>query len=190
MVVGHGVTVLPSWVCCLALLGFAATACGSKQAGDEGSQDAGNPRAHDASPDAGGHSNAAFDGSPDGAELAKAEAGSSVDSGGEAPPTSGCVPDGLPALRPGMPDPCCASDWQADPGAATTDAGRPGHCKGCVAEGADCLSEVPCCAQLACTGPSGQCGTSACSPDLTPCGGGSGTVCCNDNCNGSVCGGS
>jgi hypothetical protein len=74
-----------------------------------------------------------------------------------------------------------------------------GACGGKLAEGEPCQYEsgepiagtAPCLAGLACN--SGKCGTNACSPDGTACGpdvADGGVVCCNDDCNGTICGGS
>ena len=68
-----------------------------------------------------------------------------------------------------------------------------GVCGGCFAEGEHCsydggvapVGVAACCGGLACN--AGFCGTNACVPDGTACGGDAGVVCCNDNCDGTVC---
>jgi len=101
-----------------------------------------------------------------------------------APSNAACVVDGITCVVSDAGDPCCGNDCTPD-----TDGGAGGHCNGCVAEGAACLPDVGCCGDLACSG--GFCGTGACVPDGKPCGAGApNAVCCNDDCNGTTCGGS
>lgn len=84
-----------------------------------------------------------------------------------------CLQRGVACEPAGVP--CCA------------DTCFRGACGGCVVEGAQPGPGTSCCEGLVATD-AGFCGTAACVPDGTPCGGG-GVVCCNDNCDGVKCGG-
>jgi len=88
-----------------------------------------------------------------------------------------CMPHGSTCSESVGATPCC------------TDSCTKGLC-GCLPEGAHLIDDGGvgnCCDGLQPT--NGFCGTNACVPDGTPCGGDAGVVCCNDDCNGSVCGG-
>jgi len=124
-------------------------------------------------------------------DASNAHLTSSGDTGvdaGTAPPSGTCLGSGLVcSVSEAGVDPCCANSCTPDTDAGSA-VGVPGHCGGCVAEGADCVGGVACCDGLDCV--TGRCGTSACVPDGTPCGSSApSAVCCNDDCNGTTCGG-
>jgi hypothetical protein len=196
---GAGRHVVAGWLvgATLATLASAVGGCGSS--GVSGASLTG--AAVDAS---GGSADARRDGSEgSAANLASQDAaGPSPDAGLAAPEGSGeggsAVVDASDASKttvtPGSPGQC-GLDYQAcfDGNCCS---GIPcdtsiNACGGCFDQGVRCSVDAgdagSCCNGLACV--NGFCGTNACVPDGTPCGGGAGVVCCNDNCNGSTCGG-
>ena len=99
------------------------------------------------------------------------------------PPSATCTPLGLPCVASdGGGTPCCSSSCDIPDGGT----GPNGYCGGCIAEGVSCVIGGPiCCDDVSCT--SGKCGTTQCLADNAPCG--NAEPCCNDNCNGTTCGG-
>jgi hypothetical protein len=140
--------------------------------------------------DAGSGTGSSSDNGGDGGES---DAGSPFDHGPEDAGSAVLLDGDADAMKPEG----CFLDYQP------CDGGAPGCCNlGCylgacggfLAEGEVCTfdggeppdGEAPCNGGLSCT--EGHCGTSACVPDGTGCGADAGVVCCNDNCNGAICG--
>ena len=171
------------------VLALAATGCGDKGAGslpsgppsDAAKADAGGAERTDAggkagaadahiSPTPGETGSPAPDAQADGASLTAFEAGGA------------CIPDGLKCDPSGDEGTCCGSNCAVDPTSGQ------GYCGGCVAEGLKCSGDggFTCCG-VECNNMTGSCGTNECVPDTMPCD--QGQVCCNDDCNGTTCGG-
>jgi hypothetical protein len=148
---------------------------GSKAIGSGGAgKDAASP-SDTKGAEAGSGSGAALADAGETVNAADAKAGTATPDA-DAGPT--CLAHGAACGDNAGAEPCC------------TDTCVNGVC-GCLPEGAKVTSggAGACCNGLAQVD-GGYCGTSSCVPDGTPCGGDAGpTVCCNDNCNGTTCGG-
>jgi hypothetical protein len=145
--------------------------------GSRGTSDGSGPGAavsdasEDLATDAGGGSEDAHAGSPTAADA---------DGGVDAGEKITCIAHGAHCGLTAGSELCC------------TDGCVNGVC-GCLSEGSQVITSSDAGGGACCDGlaevDGGYCGTSACVPDGTPCQTDAGVVCCNDNCNGSTCGG-